>query len=43
MTITSDTAFRKGPDVFGAVVWAMSAVAWDAPSPCHCFTRRLTR
>jgi uncharacterized protein (TIGR03086 family) len=32
--MTPDTAFLRGIDAFGAVVHAVPADAWDAPSPC---------
>ena len=38
MTIGSDSAFRNGLDAFGAVVGAVPAPAWDAPSPCAGWT-----
>jgi uncharacterized protein (TIGR03086 family) len=38
MAIGSDIAFRNGLDAFGAVVGAVPAPGWDAPSPCAGWT-----
>jgi uncharacterized protein (TIGR03086 family) len=40
MTLTSDTVFLRGLDVFGGAVARLSADDWDRPSPCAGWTAR---